>query len=67
MEVTVARETDWMVFEKSVELTASAVRGAVGGAGSQPASYVGDVFREVFKALKETADSLPGKAGRAGF
>ena len=67
MEVTMARETDWMVFEKSVELTAAAVRGALGGDGSQPASFVADVFREVFKALKETADSLPGKAGRAGF
>jgi hypothetical protein len=67
MEVTVARETDWMVFEKSVELTAAAVRGALGGEGSQPASFVADVFREVFKALKETADSLPAKAGKAGF
>jgi hypothetical protein len=67
MEVTMARETDWMVFEKSVELTASAVRGALGGEGSQPASFVADVFREVFKELKETADSLPDKSGKAGF
>jgi hypothetical protein len=67
MEVTVARETDWMVFEKSVELTAAAVRGALGGDGSQPASFVAEVFREVFKALKETADSLPDKGGKAGF
>ena len=46
-----SRETDWMVFEKAVEVTASAVRGTAGG--SQPASYVGDVFREIHKALKE--------------
>ena len=67
MEVTMARENDWMVFEKSVELTAAAVRGAVGGEGSQPPSFVADVFREVFKALKEIADTLPDKAGKAGF
>ena len=67
MEVQMARETDWMVFEKSVELTASAVRGAVGGEGSQPPGFVADVFREVFKALKETADALPDKTGKAGF
>ena len=46
---------------------APAVRGAVGGAGSQPASFVGDVFREVFKALKETADALPDRVGKTGF
>ena len=67
MEVQMSRETDWMVFEKSVELTASAVRGAVGGEGSQPASFVADVFREVFKALKETAEALPERAKKAGF
>jgi len=67
MEVAMSRETDWMVFDKAVDLTASAVRGAVGGDGSQPAAFVADVFREVFKALKETADSLPDRAGKAGF
>jgi hypothetical protein len=67
MEVAMSRETDWMVFDKAVDLTASAVRGAVGGEGSQPPSFVADVFREVFKALKETADGLPDKAGKAGF
>ncbi len=44
------RDTDWHIFEKAVEITASAVRGAIGGQGSQPASFVGDVFRETFKA-----------------
>ena len=62
-----SRETDWMIFEKAVELTASAVRGAVGGQGSQPASFVADVFREVHAALKEAAAALPEKAGKAGF
>jgi hypothetical protein len=67
MEVTMARETDWMVFEKSVELTAAAVRGALGGEGSQPPTFVADVFRDVFKTLKETADALPDRSGKAGF
>ncbi len=62
-----SREIDWAVFEKAVDLTASAVRGAVGGAGSQPPAFVADVFREVYKALKETADSLPEKGAKTGF
>ena len=62
-----SRETDWAVFEKAVEVTASAVRGTMGADGSQPASYVGDVFREVHRALKEAADAMPDKAGTTGF
>jgi len=65
MEVTMSRETDWMVFEKAVEVTASAVRGTAGG--SQPASYVGDVFREIHKALKEASAEMPDKIGTTGF
>ena len=65
MEVTMSRETDWMVFEKAVEVTASAVRGTAGG--SQPASYVADVFREIHKALKETAATMVPKDTKAGF
>jgi hypothetical protein len=65
MEVRMTRETDWMVFEKAVEVTASAVRGTADG--SQPASYVGDVFREIHAALKETADAMRPKESKAGF
>jgi hypothetical protein len=65
MEVTMSRETDWMVFEKAVEVTASAVRGTAGG--SQPASYVAEVFREIHKALKETAETMVPKDTKAGF
>ncbi|HEX5904096.1 MAG TPA: hypothetical protein VF028_13450 [Actinomycetota bacterium] len=61
-----ARELDWTLFEKAVEITASAVRGAMGGENSQPASYAGDVFRDVWKALKDAADDLPER-GKAGF
>jgi hypothetical protein len=61
-----ARELDWALFEKAVEITASAVRGAMGGENSQPASYAGDVFRDVWAALKEAAGDLPER-GKAGF
>ena len=61
-----AREIDWALFEKAVDITASAVRGTLGGEGSQPPRYAADVFREVWGALKEAAQDLPGKA-KAGF
>ncbi len=65
--MSVAREIDWALFEKAVELTASALRGAMGGENSQPANYAGDVFREVWQALKEAAKELPEKPKSAGF
>jgi hypothetical protein len=61
------RDTDWHIFEKAVEITASAVRGTMGAQGSQPASFVGDVFRETFKALQDTAEAMPDKGAKAGF
>jgi hypothetical protein len=61
-----ARELEWALFEKAVEVTASALRGAMGGENSQPASYAGDVFREVWAALKEATSDMPEK-GKAGF
>ncbi len=61
-----ARELDWAVFEKSVDITASALRGAMGGENSQPPTYAAEVFREVFKALKEAQGELPDR-GKPGF
>lgn len=61
-----AREFDWVLFEKAVEITASAVRGAMGGENSQPPAFPGQVFKEVFAALKEAAAELPERA-RTGF
>jgi hypothetical protein len=61
-----AREIDWQLFEKAVDVTASALRGAMGGEGSQPARYAGDVFKAVWAALKEAAEDLPDKP-RPGF
>ena len=53
--------------EKAVEVTASAVRGTMGAEGSQSPSFVGDLFREVYKALKEAADAIPKPEQKAGF
>jgi hypothetical protein len=61
-----AREFDWVLFEKAVEITASAVRGTMGGEKSQPPGFPGQVFKEVFTALKEAAAELPERA-RTGF
>ncbi len=38
----------------------------MGGEGSQPPKFAADLFREVWTALKEAAEDLPGK-GKAGF
>jgi hypothetical protein len=62
-----SRESDWAVFEKAVEVTASAVRGTMGAQGSQPPAYVGEVFREIHKALKEAAAEMPDRLGTTGF
>jgi hypothetical protein len=60
-----SRETDWHVFDKAVDLTAMAVRGtATGGA---PAAYVADVFREVHRALSETAEAMAHHDSKTGF
>jgi hypothetical protein len=61
-----AREFDWALFEKAVEITASAVRGAMGGENCQPAKYAGEVFTEVYGALRQAAAELPERA-KTGF
>lgn len=62
-----SRETDWHVFDKACEITASAVRGAMSGRDDQSASFVGDVFRAVHEALHETSDTMPEQESKAGF
>ena len=62
-----SREIDWHVFDKAADITASAVRGAMGSQGSQPASYVGDVFREIYDALRQAPDEMPSKDQKPGF
>jgi hypothetical protein len=62
----VARELDLVLFEKAIEMTASALRGAMGGENSQPPRYAADVFREIWGALKEASQDLPDRP-RTGF
>jgi hypothetical protein len=62
----VAREIDWQLFEKAVDVTASALRGAMGGENSQQPKFAADVFLEVWTAMKKAAEDLPGKA-KPGF
>jgi hypothetical protein len=59
-------QVDQALFDKAAEMTATALRGAMGGQGSQPASFAADVFREIWAALKEAAEELPDRS-RAGF
>lgn len=60
------RERDWAIFEKAVEITASAVRGTLGGEKSQPPAFAADVFKEVYAALLEAATTMP-ESGKPGF
>lgn len=60
------REIDWELFQKACDITASALRGAMGGEGSQPPKFAADVFREVWAALKESSADV-GEKGKAGF
>ena len=59
-------QVDQALFDKAAEVTAMALRGAMGGQGSQPPSYAAEVFREIWGALKEAARELPNRP-RAGF
>ena len=59
-------QPDQALFDKAADLTAMALRGAMGGQGSQPPSYAAEVFREIWGALKEAAEELPDRP-RAGF
>ncbi|MEO8476348.1 MAG: hypothetical protein ABI572_04745 [Actinomycetota bacterium] len=61
------RESDWHVFEKACEITASAVRGTMTGQDGQQASFVGDVFREIYASVKEAADAMSSQSSKAGF
>jgi len=62
----VPREIDMQLFEQAVNVTATALRGAMGGEKSQPPSYAADLFREVWGALKEASKDLPDRS-KAGF
>jgi hypothetical protein len=56
------REVDWQLFEKAVDVTATALRGSMGGENSQPPAYAAELFKAMWEALKEAAEDLPDKA-----
>jgi hypothetical protein len=60
------RELDWQLFEKAIDMTATALRGSMGGENSQPPKYAADLFKAIWDALKDAAEDLPEK-GRAGI
>ena len=60
------REIDWQLFEKAIDVTATALRGSMGGENSQPPKYAAELFRAVWDALKEASEDLPEK-GRTGI
>lgn len=62
-----SRDIDWHVFDKAADITASAVRGAMGSEGSQPATYVGEVFSEIYAALRKATDEMPSRDSKPGF
>jgi hypothetical protein len=59
-------EIDRALFDKATEMTAMALRGAMGGQGSQPPSYAAEVFKEIWGALKEAFQEMPERS-RPGF
>ncbi len=61
------RDLDWQLFDKAIDLTASALRGAMGGENSQPPAYAGEVFRSIWQALKDGSQDLPERSRTAGF
>ncbi len=61
-----AGDIDRTLFDKAIDITATALRGAMGGQGSQPPSYAAELFREVWGALKEGAKDLPERS-KPGF
>ncbi len=61
-----ASEIDRALLEKAMDMTALALRGAMGGEDSKPPVYAAELFREIWSAVKEGAQDLPDRP-RAGF
>src|SRR5688500_3105286 len=62
-----SRDIDWHVFDKAADITASAVRGAMGSEGSQPATYVGAVPSASYAPPRKAADEMPSKDPKPGL
>lgn len=61
-----ANEIDRSLLEKTIDLAGSALRGSLGGEGSQPPGYAAELFRAVWDAVKQAASELPERS-RPGF
>ena len=61
-----ASQIDRALFDKAIDVTAAALRGAMGGENSQPPAYAAEVFREVWNALREAAGEIQERP-KAGF
>jgi len=61
-----ASEVERALFDKAIEVTATALRGAMGGEGSQPPAYAADLFREIWSAFKDAAKDFPDRP-KTGF
>ena len=57
---------DRALFDKAIDMTAMALRGGMGGEGSQPPSYAAEVFQAIWGALKDASQDLPERS-KAGF
>jgi hypothetical protein len=62
----VADYIDRTLFDKAIDITAMALRGGMGGEGSQPAAYAAEVFHAIWGALKDASKDL-GERPKAGF
>ena len=60
-----SRESDWHVFDKAVEMTASAVRGTA-GPDLRP-DYVAELFTAIHGALSSSVDAMPSVEAKTGF
>jgi hypothetical protein len=65
-EDQMSKESDWHIFDKACDITAMAVKGAAEGESVTPA-YVAELFREVHRALTDTANAMENAQQRAGF
>jgi hypothetical protein len=62
----VADYIDRALFDKAIDMTAMALRGSMGGEGSQPPAYAAEVFQAIWGALKDASQDLPERS-KAGF
>jgi len=60
-----SRESDWHVFDKAVEMTASAVRGTA-GPELRP-GYVAELFTAIHGSLSQAVDSMVSVDAKTGF